>query len=123
MTDANETFDLEKIYDDEITPLMKQIIAICRKHRMPMLASFLYEHNEDGGLSTCDTIIQYEGRNFGCLNRALGEVRGQTGSSGVHIRTMGPDGAVIAGTRKSDGRPVWIRLVPDRAGTEAQARL
>ncbi len=34
--------DNEDIYDDEIAPLMAQIIAICKLHEMPMFATFEY---------------------------------------------------------------------------------
>jgi len=38
--------DLEQIYDDQISPLMLQILEICQKHSMPMFAEFKY--NDDG---------------------------------------------------------------------------
>lgn len=41
------TFDLEKIYDEQIAPLMAQIIAVCKKHRLPMLASFCYSSKDE----------------------------------------------------------------------------
>lgn len=34
--------DNERVYDEQIAPLMKQIIEICKKHEMPMFASFVY---------------------------------------------------------------------------------
>lgn len=34
--------NLEKVYDEQIHPLMDQIIAICQKHNMPMVATFEY---------------------------------------------------------------------------------
>ena len=37
-----EQFDLEEIYDDQIAPLMTQIIAICAKHKLPIAATFEY---------------------------------------------------------------------------------
>lgn len=40
MTD--KTFDLESVYDDQIAPLMTQIIAICAKHKLPIAATFEY---------------------------------------------------------------------------------
>ncbi|MCI0526392.1 MAG: hypothetical protein L0Y56_02920, partial [Nitrospira sp.] len=33
-------YDLEKVYDKQIAPLMTKIIAICKKHKLPMVASF-----------------------------------------------------------------------------------
>lgn len=41
-------YDLEQVYDDEIGPLMDQVIKICEKHGMPMLATFAYRRAEDG---------------------------------------------------------------------------
>lgn len=32
--------ELERVYDEQIFPLMAQIIAICKEHKMPMLADF-----------------------------------------------------------------------------------
>lgn len=34
--------DKEKIYDEEISPLMEKIIEICKKHKIPIFASFQY---------------------------------------------------------------------------------
>lgn len=34
--------DNESVYDEQIAPLMKQIIAICKEHSIPMLATFVY---------------------------------------------------------------------------------
>lgn len=41
----SEPFDLESVYDSEIEPLMAKIIKICTRHNMPMLATFMYQHN------------------------------------------------------------------------------
>lgn len=38
--------DLEHIYDEKISPLMAQVLAICKKHGVPMFAEFQY--SEDG---------------------------------------------------------------------------
>jgi hypothetical protein len=34
--------NLEKVYDEQISPLMKQIIDICKENKMPMFAEFQY---------------------------------------------------------------------------------
>lgn len=34
--------DNEKIYDEKIAPLMAQIIAICKEHKLPCHATFEY---------------------------------------------------------------------------------
>lgn len=60
-----DTFDLEAVYDEQISPLMAQIIAVCKEHRMPMVASFLYRR--DGGpdaYDACSTSLQWDGRTW-----------------------------------------------------------
>jgi hypothetical protein len=52
-------YDKESIYDNEIAPLMKQIIAICKREQLPMVAQFyLKEEREDNGEPMhCSTVI------------------------------------------------------------------
>jgi len=45
-----ETFDKEAIYDEQIAPLMSQIIAVCKEHGIPVVAQFQYA--EDGYCTT-----------------------------------------------------------------------
>lgn len=52
MTTANK----ETIYDEQISPLMTQIIAICQQHGIAMLADFDISHPENDGLN-CTTLI------------------------------------------------------------------
>lgn len=53
MTD--DTFDLESIYNDQIAPLMDQIIAICKTHKMPIAATFEYATDNH-----CTTAIGFD---------------------------------------------------------------
>lgn len=46
----------EQVYDDEISPLVSQIIAIARRERMPLLIS-AGMRDEHGGEMTCDTAL------------------------------------------------------------------
>ena len=71
-----EFFNKEDIYDNEIAPLMKDIIAICKKHEIPMLCSFTYEYCEDKGVGTCETLVGNDGeRHNEKLISALKEIR------------------------------------------------
>lgn len=56
------TYDLEAVYDEQIAPLMAQIIEICKANNMPMLASIAYRQDEDGGHDLCTTSLLFEGR-------------------------------------------------------------
>ena len=48
MSENKQSYDLEVVYDEQINPLMAKIIAICKEHNMPMLASFQYAAKEVG---------------------------------------------------------------------------
>jgi hypothetical protein len=56
---AAGNWDKEAIYDAEVAPLMAQIIEICKREDIPLVASFKYAHNIDGagedGL--CTTVV------------------------------------------------------------------
>ncbi|EPC5388243.1 hypothetical protein AB6864_24635 [Serratia proteamaculans] len=52
-----EIFDLENVYDEQISPLMQKIIAICKENNMPMIASFAFENCEERNLGCCTTIL------------------------------------------------------------------
>lgn len=76
---TTEPFDLEQVYDEQIFPLMQQMIAICKEHRIPMLASFQYTQD-----SFCTTFLEYEGRKaHGRLQGALSLV--QHGFLAYHV--------------------------------------
>lgn len=63
--------DAERIYDEQIAPLMAQIIAICKRERIPMLATFQYgSRPEEGEVDFCTTWIPFEGQSPG-LSAAL----------------------------------------------------
>ena len=54
--------DKEAIYDKEISPLMKQIIAICKEHKIAMVAQFAIPNESDPDLraTTALTVAEYE---------------------------------------------------------------
>jgi hypothetical protein len=70
-----ESFDCEDVYDNEISPLMTQIIEICNEHKIPMLCDFIYKNDEDSGLGLCTTLLNgHENRSIQILrdaNRAI----------------------------------------------------
>lgn len=49
-------YDLEDVYDAQIAPLMAQIIAVCKEHNLPMVASFAYACLEER-TSFCSTVL------------------------------------------------------------------
>lgn len=48
----------EQVYDDEIFPLMKQVIAICKEHKIAMLADFALGFDEESQSDVkCTTVL------------------------------------------------------------------
>lgn len=71
-----ELFDLESVYDNEISPLMKQIIEICNKHQMPMLCSFAFHNDAEKGVGDCTTLLNgFDGRSYQPYALALRAIR------------------------------------------------
>lgn len=54
-------FNLESVYDKEISPLVAEIIKICKRTGMPMLASFCYaagkNEGDPDGVDFCTTYL------------------------------------------------------------------
>jgi hypothetical protein len=53
-------WDKEDVYDAQISPLMKQIIAICQEHHMPIVFSVQYANDEGKGPALCTTTLTPE---------------------------------------------------------------
>lgn len=69
-------FNKEKVYDNEISPLIKEIVAICEKNEMPMIASFAYENCPEKGVGCCTTFINdIDGMRVDNFVRANAEIR------------------------------------------------
>ena len=50
-----EDFDLESVYDEQIFPLMQQIIEISKKNDLPFIASFQYSTEDGENHNFCST--------------------------------------------------------------------
>ncbi len=54
-------YDLEDVYDNEISPLMATVIDVCNRVGMPMVATFACRNHEDVGLDLCTSSISRSG--------------------------------------------------------------
>lgn len=79
-----EFWDLEKVYDEQISPLMTQILKICKENRLPMVASFAYSNqdpdspdtDEDkSGLGFCTSFILPNGRPVQNYSKAINAIK------------------------------------------------
>lgn len=77
MSDPVKPYDLESVYDAEIAPLMTQILAICKRAHMPMIASFKYRDAEDGP-SFCTSHLQWPDRPDAGFHKAVRVIRANT---------------------------------------------
>lgn len=72
-----ELYNLESVYDAEISPLVKQINEICKKHRIPAFMSFKYEMDAERGDGLCTTNLPFEGRTPECYSQCHSAVYGR----------------------------------------------
>lgn len=82
-----EHYNVESVYDEKISPLMRQIIDICKEHNMPMVASFAYENSEEKGIGCCTTTLTFDGRHINAFAEATSIIRGNPGFSAFTIMT------------------------------------
>ena len=61
--------DREAMYDEHISPLMTEIIALCKEHDIPVVASFDLQCDDDPGLMCTTAILPDHAQD--CLVRAL----------------------------------------------------
>lgn len=54
---STEPWDKESVYDEQISPLMTQIIALCKEHEIPMVMQFQIADREDEGPLFCTTAL------------------------------------------------------------------
>lgn len=90
----------EQVYDEKISPLMQQIIAICQEHGIAMLADFAIGHDgvgPDGQDCTdlrCSTLLTDDtGKNDPLQVQALNHIRRRGRPAPMMITTEHGDGA------------------------------
>ena len=84
----------EQIYDEQISPLMTQIIKICKEHKIPILASFFTPGDDDPELAVTTALL---GNGFEApvnFSNALRELRPELfGGTPLMLRTELGDGS------------------------------
>lgn len=61
----------EQIYDEQIAPLMAQIIEICKAHHIAMVASYAIPNDEDPYWRCTTALVDESGARPADLQRAL----------------------------------------------------
>ena len=84
----------EEIYDEKISPLMGQIIAICQQHGIAMLASYSIPNGEDEGLCCTTHLADETGEVYERFARANAIIRQGHGSrDALMLTTQHADGS------------------------------
>jgi hypothetical protein len=96
---SEPTWDLEAVYDAEISPLMTQIIAICKRVGLPMVASFQYANREDEALCTTALPLRPAGSSP------------TIEAAGPFIRRHGKPAPLMLTTRDGEGRIVASEVI------------
>ncbi|AMU07318.1 hypothetical protein A2T82_13915 [Burkholderia cenocepacia] len=85
----------EHVYDELISPLMAQILSVCKDHKIAMLASFSIPTEEDPELACTSALIGGEFSAPASFRSALQEIRPDlVGLPSMEIRTDHNDGSV-----------------------------
>ena len=79
----------EQIYDDEINPLMAQILALCKEHHIAMLADFAL----DGDLHCTSAVLPPEYRPSQSQLKALELLKPQPAFGLAETTETLPDGS------------------------------
>lgn len=99
MSETKKAFDLEAVYDAEIAPLMAQIIEVCKTHKLPMFATFLYandpESEEDG---VCTTNLMFGERPIPEKLFTLARIIMGTSAPAMRLTVRNKDGQVTEQT-------------------------
>lgn len=89
---STETWDLEDVYDSKIAPLVAQIIAICKEHRMPAVVQVQYCDREEEGPGFCTTTLPFEGRTTDKMRRVMQAVAPERHFAIAETIVTRPDG-------------------------------
>ncbi|MGU2439533.1 hypothetical protein ACTXHA_03945 [Burkholderia cenocepacia] len=88
------TITKEQVYDEQISPLMGQILAICKAHKIAMLASFSIPTDEDPELACTSALVGGEFEAPETYRSALRQIRPDlVGLPFMMIRTDHEDGS------------------------------
>lgn len=97
----------EEIYDSQISPLMKRIVAISKEHGIAMMASFAIGH-DDGGPNgedatnlICNTLLPDESNEHNPLFVA----------ANTHIRRRGRPAPMMLTTEHGDGTKTMTAFI------------
>lgn len=91
---AEKSYDLEAVYDEQIFPLMKQIIEISKQNNMPFVASFQFASDGEDEHDFCSSANLPKDR---CIAPQLDDIYGiltRRGPAPLNLTVRNKDGQV-----------------------------
>lgn len=83
----------EEIYDEQISPLMEEIIKICKEHKIATLCTFEIPTDEDEGLRCTTSLPDETGEFSGDMRRAVEIVRSGSSVPPMNLTVTRADGS------------------------------
>lgn len=80
---------IEQVYDERVSPLMTQIIAICKEHKIAMVAQFAIPIQDDPDLCCTTALTTKEFEPPDHLRRAVGFLERGGRPEPLHLRIEG----------------------------------
>lgn len=80
----------EKAYDEKVGPLMIQIIALCKEHKIAMLAQFATPNDEEPDLLCTTALLEKEFDPPEHMLRALGFLKRAGQPAPINMTIKGP---------------------------------
>ena len=94
-----EHWDKESVYDELISPLMTQIIAICKEHQIPLVAQFQYADTAEDGPAYCTTTLPFPNASEE-LRTIAAHMKPQPAVAFAETTTTTPDGSRMVSIRR-----------------------
>jgi hypothetical protein len=96
MSDVTNNYaNREAAYDAEIAPLMTQIIATCKAHKIPMLADFDLSSDDDPGLKCTTVIFGDDWPLSDVMKQALSHLRPRPARAPLMVTVAKADGSKV----------------------------
>jgi hypothetical protein len=89
----------ERVYDEEVSPLMAKVIAISKRAGIPMVAQFELDDDEDGTPLLCTTSL-VEANAGDHIKRVAATLRPQGAFAFAETVTKNPDGSMHVSIRR-----------------------
>ena len=89
-----KAYDLEKVYDEKISPLIAEIIAICKENNLPAAMCFQYKSDNENEYEFCNSAVLPENRFISEELERIWGIINERRAKPLTIKTKEADGKV-----------------------------